>query len=205
MSTIRFYDEAVIAYFKDKIKIDTGEGINSPQVTFALPSRQSFKLEISSSGTPILPLIAIIRTGLSPNAETKIVKKNIHRPMLFDISQNKKVYEGAELMPYNINYQVDYFSLTQEIHNQLTESILFNLYKHHYIRTFIDVANHNLVINGYIYDIASTDSTPYMEIPDTSTRIFHGTVTFSLYTMLIDPNYYTRSVINVEEEINADI
>lgn len=200
MSVIRFYDESVITYFKDNIKVDNGEGLESPQVTFALPSRQGVKLDISRSKTPILPLLAIIRTGLSPNPETRIVKNKIHRPMLYNISNDLTVYEGAEMMPYNINYQVDYFTLTQEMHNDITEQLLFNLYKHHYIKTFIEISNHNLEINGYIYDVSLNDSTSYVELPDTSTRIFHGVATFNLYTMLLDPNYYTKTVLNINLE-----
>ena len=200
MSVIRFYDESVIAYFKDNIKVDNGEGLESPQVTFALPSRQGVKLDVSRSKTPILPLLAIIRTGLSPNPETKIVKNKIHRPMLYNISNDLTVYEGAEMMPYNINYQVDYFTLTQEMHNDITEQLLFNLYKRHYIKTFIEISNHNLEVNGYIYDVSLNDSTSYVELPDTSTRIFHGVATFNLYTMLLDPNYYTKTVLNINLE-----
>lgn len=200
MSVIRFYDESVIAYFKDNIKVDNGEGLESPQVTFALPSRQGVKLDVSRSKTPILPLLAIIRTGLSPNPETRIVKNKIHRPMLYNISNDLTVYEGAEMMPYNINYQVDYFTLTQEMHNDITEQLLFNLYKHHYIKTFIEISNHNLEINGYIYDVSLNDSTSYVELPDTSTRIFHGVATFNLYTMLLDSNYYTKTVLDIKLE-----
>lgn len=200
MSVIRFYDESVIAYFKDNIKVDNGEGLESPQVTFALPSRQGVKLDVSRSKTPILPLLAIIRTGLSPNPETRIVKNKIHRPMLYNISNDLTVYEGAEMMPYNINYQVDYFTLTQEMHNDITEQLLFNLYKRHYIKTFIEISNHNLEINGYIYDVSLNDSTSYAELPDTSTRIFHGVATFNLYTMLLDSNYYTKTVLNINLE-----
>lgn len=200
MSVIRFYDESVIAYFKDNIKVDNGEGLESPQVTFALPSRQGVKLDVSRSKTPILPLLAIIRTGLSPNPETRIVKNKIHRPMLYNISNDLTVYEGAEMMPYNINYQVDYFTLTQEMHNDITEQLLFNLYKRHYIKTFIEISNHNLEINGYIYDVSLNDSTSYVELPDTSTRIFHGVATFNLYTMLLDSNYYTKTVLDIKLE-----
>ena len=200
MSIIRFYDESIIAYFKDNIKVDNGEGLKSPQVTFALPSRQGVKLDISRSKTPILPLLAIIRTGLSPNPETKIVKNKIHRPMLYNISNDLTVYEGAEMMPYNINYQVDYFTLTQEMYNDITEQLLFNLYKRHCIKTFIEISNHNLEVNGYIYDVSLNDSTSYVELPDTSTRIFHGVATFNLYTMLLDPNYYTKTVLNINLE-----
>ena len=100
------------------------------------------------------------------------------------ISYDKKVYEGAEMMPYNIDYQVDFFALTQEMHNDITEQLLFNLYKRHYIKTFIEISNHNLEVNSYIHNVSLSDSTPYMELPDTSTRIFHGVVTFNLYTML---------------------
>jgi len=200
LSVIRFYDESVIAYFKDNIKVDNGEGLESPQVTFALPSRQGVKLDVSRSKTPILPLLAIIRTGLSPNPETRIVKNKIHRPMLYNISNDLTVYEGAEMMPYNINYQVDYFTLTQEMHNDITEQLLFNLYKRHYIKTFIEISNHNLEINGYIYDVSLNDSTSYVELPDTSTRIFHGVATFNLYTMLLDSNYYTKTVLDIKLE-----
>ena len=200
LSVIRFYDESVVAYFKDNIKVDTGEGVDSPQVTFALPSRQGVKLEVSESKTPLLPLLAVVRTGLSPNPETKIVKSKVNRPMLYSISSDKRVYEGAEMMPYNINYQLDYFTLTQEMYNEISEKLLFCLFKRHSVKTFVEISNHNLEVNGYIHDVSLTDSTPYVELPDTSTRIFHGTATFSLYTMLLDPNYYTRSVLDISLE-----
>lgn len=202
MSVIRFYDESVVAYLKNNIKVDTGRGVDSPQVTFALPSRQGVKLETTESKTPILPLLAVIRTGLSPNPETKIVKNKVHRPMIYNISENQRVYEGVEAMPYNIAYQLDYFSLTQEMHNEISEQLLFNLLKRHYIKTFIEISNHNLEVNGYIYNVTLSDSTTYMEVPDTSTRIFHGTSTFDLYTMLLDPNYYTKTVLDVESNFN---
>lgn len=200
MSYLRYYDNSVIEYFKT-IYIETPEEVKIPQIAFALPSRQGIKLQTSDNKTPLFPFISIIRTGLTPNNETRIVKNKITRPFLLNINKEMNLYEGAEFMPYNLNYQVDYFSLIQEQFNILTEKILFKLHKKHFIKTMIDFSNHNASVNGYISNVSFVDSTSYAEVPDNSSRMFHGTINFILETFLIDPNYATKSVLTINEEI----
>ena len=81
-------------------------------------------------------------------------------------------------MPYNINYQVDVFSLLQNEHNSIRERILYNLHKKNYIRVDVDTNNINIYTNAYIYNISTSDSMSYSEISDTSERIFHDSFSF---------------------------
>lgn len=204
MSVLRYYDESILTYLKDNITYLTPEGPKTPQITLALPSRQGAKLELTDNKTPVLPLISVIRSGLSPNNETKIVKSRIIRPQIINLKKNMKLYDGIMFMPFNISYQLDYFSLSQEIFNILTEKLLYNLYKKHYVKTFIEIGDVNLEINGYLTDISFSDATSYIEIPDTETRIFHGTIGFILYTQLLNDEFYIRSVLNTQYDINVD-
>lgn len=206
MSFLRYYDEAVINYFKSINFQNAVEGSNpTPQITFAIPSRKGVKLNIHPENlTPLLPLISITQINLSSTGETNIVKSRVTRPFVYKKDETDKYYYGVELMPYNINYQVDVFSILQNEHNSLREKILYNLHKKNYIKVELDVNNINISVNGYIYNISTTDSTSYNEIPDTSERLFHDSFSFSLYGFLLNSEYKEHTVLDIEYEI-ADV
>ncbi len=200
MSFLRYYDEAVVNYFSD-IKIEDGDTLRSPQVLLAIPSRQGVKLNVTNDNTAVLPLISITRTGLSATSETNLVKSHVTRPYLYNISSNKKYFEGADFMPYNFSYQIDFFSLVQDMHNEIVEQILFKVHKNHYVTVKIDIANHNIEMNSYIHSISFSDSTSYTQIADNVSRIFHGTLNFSLYGFLIDVKRNTPTVLSDQQSI----
>lgn len=202
MSFLRYYDEAVINYFKIINYQDAVEGSSSiPQITFAIPSRKGVKLNIHPENlTPFLPLISITQVNLSPTSETNIVKNRVTRPFVYKKDISEKYYYGSELMPYNINYQVDVFSLLQNEHNSIRERILYNLHKKNYIRVDVDTNNINIYTNAYIYNISTSDSMSYSEISDTSERIFHDSFSFSLYGYLMNNEYKEHTVLEIQYE-----
>jgi hypothetical protein len=201
LSFLRYYDEAVVNYFND-IKIEDGDTLRSPQVLLGTPSRQGVKLNVTNDNTAVLPLISVIRTGLSATSETNLVKSHVTRPNLYNINSTETYFEGAELMPYNFSYQIDFFSLVQDMHNEIVEQMLFKVHKKHYIKVKIDVVNHNIETNLYIHNISFNDSTSYTQIADTASRIFHGTLNFNLYGFLIDIKRNTPTVLREEYSIN---
>jgi len=205
ISTLRYYDEAVVNYFKN-ITVEDGDGSRrTPQILFSIPSRQSLKLQLSNSSTPLFPLLYVTRTGFSPANETNIVKGHVTRPHIFELNSSEHYFEGAEMLPYNLIYQLDYMTIVQEMHNQITEQLLFNLHKKHYIKVRIELSNIIIESNAYIDNINVNDSSSYDKVEDSVNRIFHGTIGFNLYAYLFDPKYATHSVltgvINVKDNV----
>ena len=194
MSFLRYYDEAVVDYFKT-LEIEDGEEKRSPQVLFAVPSRQGVKLNVNEDKVPIMPFISVIRSGISPNTQTPIVKGHVHRPRIFSLDSSKKHYVGTELMPYNLNYQVDIFSLIQDMYYSIIEEIIFKMYKKHYVRTQFETDGHVITNNGYITNISYNDSTSYSQIASNLNRIFHGVVTFTLEANIVSTDFKTHSVL----------
>jgi len=204
LSFLRFYDEAVVSYFSN-IKIEDGNGLRSPQVMLGTPSRQGVKLNVTNDTTPVLPLISIVRTGMNATSETNLVKSHVTRPHVYSLNSTGKLYEGFETMPYNFVYQVDYFSLVQDMHNSITEQLLFRVHKNHYIKVLIDTTNHHYEVNPYIHSISLSDATTYTQIADNVSRIFHGTLGFSLYGFLINEKFVTPSVLSTTIEIKDNV
>lgn len=200
MSFLRYYDEAVVNYFTD-IKIEDGDTLRSPQVLLGTPSRQGVKLNVTDDNTAVLPLISVIRSGMTATNETNLVKAHVTRPHLYSINSTENYFEGAELMPYNFSYQIDFFSLVQDMHNEIVEQLLFKVHKKHYVKVKIDVVNHNIEMNSYIHNISFNDSTSYTQIADAISRIFHGTLNFNLYGFLIDVKRTTPTVLSEQYSI----
>ena len=202
-SNLRYYDEAVQSYCKELV-IESDEYIHIPQVITATPSSLGANLNITESFTPEFPFIVILRTGLTPVPETKIVNSHITRPLITTLNTTETYHDGIELMPYSLSYQIDYFNLTHDLHNLTTENFLFRLTKHHYVKVIIGTQYHNIKTNCYISNVSFSENLSSMvEIPNSSNRIFQGTVSFSLYGYLIDTNYAKKSVINIKHEIEV--
>ena len=200
-SVLRYYDEAVIDYFKE-IEIHDGIEFRNPQIQFSIPSSNGYKLDKDvENRTPILPLIVISRTGLNPVSATNIIKNAITRPMIFNINHSKKVFEGIEVLYYGLNYKVMFFSLQREMHNSILEQIAFKLHQNHSIKAFIEISNHNIETNNYISDINLSDSTTYEQIEDTNERIFVGEASFILNAKLFKVKRNTPSVLAVTNDI----
>lgn len=194
MSFLRYYDEAVLDYFKT-IEIEDGEEKRSPQVLFGTPSRQGIKLNLNDDNVPIMPFISVVRSSIAPNQQTKIIKGHINRPRIFTLDSNEKHYVGTELLPYDLNYQVDIFALVQDMFHNLIEQIIFKVYKKHYVRVQIETNGHVITHNGYIYNVSYNDATTYHQIAATVTRIFHGVLTFSLEANILNTDFKTMTVL----------
>ena len=79
--------------------------------------------------------------------------------------------------------------------------MLFLTYKKAYIKTLIEINNHQIEVNAYIKDINYSDSTTYVQITDQSTRIFHGVISFTLCGFL----YNDKRAVSTVKEINNNI
>ncbi len=199
MSFLRHYDEAVVDYFQS-LEINDGSEKRTPQVLFAVASRQGVKLNVNEDTVPIMPFMAVTRTSIQPNTQTSIVKGHVHRPRVFTLDSNRTSYTGTELMPYNLNYQVDIFALVQDMYYSIIEEIIFKMYKKHYIRTQFETDGHMITNNGYITNISYNDSTSYSQVASNLNRIFHGVVTFTLEANIVNTEFKTTSVL--EESVN---
>lgn len=202
VSCLRYYDEAIINYISS-INIDVGSGREfSPQVIMAIPSRHGQKIELEkSTDTPKLPFITLIRSGIAQVTETNIIRGRVTRPSIYTLHNEKKFYFGADSMPYDLNYNINFFSLESETHNQLTEVLLYKLKKKYSIPVFIDIQNVNVRVRTFIHDVAFSDQTSYEQVADNNTRIFHGTLSFALYCYLINTEVQTHVVQNIENKI----
>ena len=87
-SVLRYYDEAVIEYFKD-IEIHDGVDLRTPQIQFSIPSSNGYKLDKDlENRTAILPLIVITRSSITPVSATPLIKNAITRPMILNLNEN---------------------------------------------------------------------------------------------------------------------
>lgn len=202
MPCIRYFDEATVAYFKS-IRIEDGDTIRSPQLALAIPSRQGLDIKLNNDKYPVLPIIVVTRTGISYLPESGLVTAHVYRPMIFSLNSSKLAYDGIELMYTNYNYQIDYFAITEEMFNSMHEQILFKLRKKKYVPVKIANNNHYVVHNGAILDISFSDSTSYSEIPDSDTRLFHATVSFSVNGFISNDEYATRSILKIKGSNNV--
>ena len=200
-SVLRYYDEAVIEYFKD-IEIHDGVELRTPQIQFSIPSSNGYKLDKDlENRTAILPLIVITRSSITPVSATPLIKNAITRPMILNLNENGKIHEGIEVLYYGLNYKIAFFSLFREIHNSILEQIAFKLYQKHSIKAFIDISNHTIETNNYISDVSINDSTTYDQIDDTTERIFMGDGSFILNVKLFKAIRNTATVLQVKENI----
>lgn len=199
-SVLRYYDEAVVEYFKD-IVINDGIEFRSPQIQFSIPAANGYKLiKDPENNTAILPLIVITRTGISPNATTSMIKNSITRPRILNINPSTKVFDGVDIIYYNLNYKIAFFSLTREIHNTILEQLVFKLHKDHSIKAFIDILNHTIETNNYLTDISINDNMNYDQIDDTAERIFVGDAGFTMHASLYRTRRNVSSVLFTREE-----
>jgi len=200
-SVLRYYDEAVIEYFKD-IEIHDGVDLRTPQIQFSIPSSNGYKLDKDlENRTAILPLIVITRSSITSVSATPLIKNAITRPMILNLNENGKIHEGIEVLYYGLNYKIAFFSLFREIHNSILEQIAFKLYQKHSIKAFIDISNHTIETNNYISDVSINDSTTYDQIDDTTERIFMGDGSFILNVKLFKAIRNTATVLQVKENI----
>jgi len=200
-SVLRYYDEAVIEYFKD-IEIHDGVDLRTPQIQFSIPSSNGYKLDKDlENRTAILPLIVITRSSITSVSATPLIKNAITRPMILNLNENGKIHEGIEVLYYGLNYKIAFFSLFREIHNSILEQIAFKLYQKHSIKAFIDISNHTIETNNYISDVSINDSTTYDQIDDTTERIFMGDGSFILNIKLFKAIRNTATVLQVKENI----
>jgi len=199
-SVLRYYDEAVLNYYST-IQFDDGKETRNAQTVLAIPSRKGAELLLSNEVTPVLPMIVVTRQEITPTPETFLIKNQITRPHILNLNENKNVYDGIEVMPYNMKYQLDFYSLQQQVHNIILEQLLFLTYKKAYIKTLIEINIHQIEVNAYIKDINYSDSTTYVQITDQSTRIFHGVISFTLCGFL----YNDKRAVSTVKEINNSI
>jgi hypothetical protein len=198
-SVLRYYDEAVIEYFKD-IEIHDGVELRTPQIQFSIPSTNGYKLiKDNENRTPILPMIVITRTNIAPNSATPMIKKSAIRPRILNLNSNTKTFDGIEILYYNLQYKIMFFSLTREMHNSILEQLAFKLYQDHYIKAHIEILNHNIQTNNYISDISINDSTGYEQIEDTAERVFIGDASFILDAKMFKAKKNVSSVLVFKE------
>lgn len=200
-SCSRIFDEAVVKYF-NVIKVEDGEVRRTPQIAMAIPSRQTFDIELNNENTPILPLIVITRVGKGEIAESNIVRKHRTRPIIMTLNKNQKAFSGIELMPWLYNYQVDYFSLTKEMFEDMDNQIAFRLKKHNWVKAINSLNDTTITSNAYLYNVSFSDATTYTEVADTTNRIFHGSANFTIYGYISNEEYATRSVLKIDETIS---
>jgi hypothetical protein len=200
---IRYFDDAVCDYFRS-IKIEDGAEYRTPQIAFAIPSRQSFDIKLNNENSPIMPLLVVTRTGLSDVPESNIVKGHVSRPLVYSLTKNKKIYEGVELMYILYNYTLDIMALTDEMFNSLHQQILFRLKKHHYVPVKMTINNHEITHNSYIYNINFSDNTTYQQIPDTTNRLLHSSITFNVYGIITNDEYANKSVLHIKNTTLAN-
>lgn len=199
-SVLRYYDEAVLNFFSN-ISINDGVEIRNAQTVLAIASRKGTDLLLSDDITPVLPMIVVTRTDISPSSATFMIKNQITRPQILKLNQNDDVYDGIEVMPFDLKYVVDFYSLQQEMHNYILEKMLFLTYKKATVKTLIDINNQKIEINPYIKDIAYSDTTTFTQVPDTSNRIFHGVFNFTLSAYLYNDVRAVTSVKEIHREI----
>lgn len=199
-SVLRYYDEAVLNFFSN-ISIDDGVEIRNAQTVLAIASRKGTDLLLSDDTTPVLPMIVVTRTDISPTPATFMIKNQITRPQILKLNQNDDIYDGIEVMPFDLKYVVDFYSLQQEMHNYILEKMLFLTYKNATVKTLIDINNQKIEINPYIKDIAYSDTTTFTQVPDTSNRIFHGVFNFTLSAYLYNDVRAVTSVKEIHNEI----
>jgi hypothetical protein len=203
MSTsIRYFDAAVCDYFKD-IKIEDGVERRTPQIAFAIPSRQGFDIKLNNENSPILPIIVVTRTGLTDPAESNIIKTHVNRPLIFNLTKNTKFFEGVEVLYQIYNYSIDIMALTDEMFNSIHEQVLYRFKKRQYVPVKITVNNHEIIYNAYLYNVGFTDSTTYAQVPDNVNRILRSTITFSVYGMILNDEYANRSVLDIKTKNTA--
>lgn len=200
-SVLRYYDEAVVEYFKD-IQIHDGVELRTPQIQFSIPSSNGYKLDKDiENRTAILPLIVITRSSINPVSATPLIKNAITRPMILNLNENKKIYEGIEVLYYGLTYKLVFFSLIREMHNTILEQIAFKLHQNHCIKALIDITNHTIKTNNYISDISINDSTTYDQIDDTTEKLFMGDASFILNAKLFKSTRNTASILEIKETI----
>ncbi|NCD06810.1 MAG: hypothetical protein EOL97_11880 [Spirochaetia bacterium] len=204
MNSIRIYDEAVISYLK-QITITDGEETRIPQVAFAIPSRLDTKLILSDNNMPLLPMFVITRESLEPNEASGIVKTHSIRPYIYVHDNKKEKVYGIDAMPYIFNYKIDTWNLSQNLHLEMINKLIWKFEKYRTIYANFTINNFNLRTNGYIENYSFSDETTYNEISESNIRLIKSSFNIKVFGWLFEEDYVKKTVLkNIQKVVIAD-
>lgn len=192
--SIPVYEEALLSYFKD-LEIDDGENKRNPQVLLAVSSRSASSLIVSKDNTPILPIITLTRTGFNLIESSHIVKGHITRKFRARAARNRKSIIMTDLMPFEIGYKLDIWTLYTAHHLSLLEQIIWKLEKTPWVNVIQDFNGVSNVTPGYIREWSVGDNTTYDNITEENYRIFKGSVDFKFFIQLAKSDYAVPSAL----------
>jgi hypothetical protein len=199
---IRFYDNGIVEYLKENIIVDDGEDDGrTPQVIFALPSKNSLSVDMSDNNTPIFPILTVTRDGFTRHEISGIVKTHLSRPFIHTHSRDKKNIYGSDFLPYNINYKIDVWSLTHRMHTDIITQLLWLMEKKPSVPVNGVVSNREIRMNGYIEGYDISDSTTYDELSDENMRMFRTTLSIKLFGWLTKIETNKKTVFEVLDNI----
>ena len=200
-ATIPIYEEALLTYFKN-LEISDGETTRNPQVVLAVSSRASSELIVSDDFTPVLPIITLSRTGFSKIEASHIIKAHRTRKFRMRATQNKKTFMSADLMPFEMAYKLDIWSLYTAHHLSLAEQIIWKLEETPWINVIQETLGNSHVLPAYIREWNVGEQTTYEGITEENYRIFKLSFDFKLFIQLLNDNYASYSVLARKTTIN---
>ena len=199
--SIPVYEEALLSYFKD-LEISDGESIRNPQVVLAISSRSSSELLLSEDFTPILPILTLTRAGFNKIDASDIVKSHITRKFRFRGTQNRKSFMVADLMPFEMSYKLDIWTLYTAHHLSLAEQIIWKFEKTPWINVSQEFLGVSHVTPAYIREWTIGDQSLYDNVTEENYRLFKLSFDFKLFIQLLKDDYATYSAlfrkINIE-------
>jgi hypothetical protein len=192
--SIPVYEEALLSYFKD-LEIDDGENTRNPQVLLAVSSRSASELIVSNDNTPVLPLLTLTRTGFSSIDASHIVKSHITRKFRMRGTQNRRSFMVTDLMPFEMSYKLDIWTLYTSHHLSLIEQIIWKLEKNPWVNVVQEFNGVPNVTPGYIRQWTVGDQTAYDNITEENYRIFKSSIDFKFFIQLVNDNYAKPSLL----------